>query len=200
MENGRCRLHGGLTPKGIASPHFKTGRYCKDKIPGAIREGYERAIADPDRLAVYEEVAILHARVQQLLNRLPNMDTSHRFAQVAGAWKKLREAQRNKSAEGVILAMGALDELIETGLSESQDDDRIWQEILSTFNVLRRLTVAETNRQVRMKALVSTEDAMRFARSILFAVQQHVHDPKALVAIEAQVREEIARESESLSK
>jgi hypothetical protein len=193
-------MHGGTQPRGIASPNFKHGRYCKDRIPGAIREGYERAIADPDRLAVYEEVAILHARVQQLLNRLPNVDTSHRFAQVASAWKKLREAQRQKSQEGVVLAMGALDELIETGMVESRNDDVLWHEILDTFNTLRRLTVAETNRQVKMKALVSTEDAMRFARSILYAVQKHVHDPKALTAIEAEVREEISRESENLSK
>jgi hypothetical protein len=26
---GRCRLHGGLTPIGIASPHFKHGRRSK---------------------------------------------------------------------------------------------------------------------------------------------------------------------------
>jgi len=29
MKNGRCRLHGGATPRGTDSPHFKTGRYSK---------------------------------------------------------------------------------------------------------------------------------------------------------------------------
>jgi hypothetical protein len=29
MRNGRCRLHGGMTPAAIASPHFKHGRYSK---------------------------------------------------------------------------------------------------------------------------------------------------------------------------
>jgi hypothetical protein len=29
MLNGRCKLHGGLTPLGIASPHFKHGRRSK---------------------------------------------------------------------------------------------------------------------------------------------------------------------------
>jgi hypothetical protein len=27
MPNGRCRMHGGATPGGVASPHFKQGRY-----------------------------------------------------------------------------------------------------------------------------------------------------------------------------
>lgn len=195
----RCRMHGGGSRRGIASPSFRHGRYCKDRIPGAIREGYERALADAERLAVYDEIAILHSRVQQLLDRLPSVETSYRPKQVASAWGKLKEAQRAKSAEGVVLAMGALDELIETSLVDAQDDDQVWSQILDTFNVLRRLTIAETNRQVKMKQLVSTEDAMRFARSILFAVQQHVRDQDALVAIEAQVREEISREADALN-
>ncbi len=29
MENGRCRMHGGLQPKGEASPNFVHGRYSK---------------------------------------------------------------------------------------------------------------------------------------------------------------------------
>jgi len=30
MPNGRCRLHGGRSLRGIASPTFKTGRYSKE--------------------------------------------------------------------------------------------------------------------------------------------------------------------------
>jgi hypothetical protein len=30
MRNGRCRLHGGKTPRGLASPHLKHGRYSQD--------------------------------------------------------------------------------------------------------------------------------------------------------------------------
>jgi hypothetical protein len=29
MQNGRCRMHGGMTPKGVDSPQYKTGRYSK---------------------------------------------------------------------------------------------------------------------------------------------------------------------------
>jgi hypothetical protein len=29
MQNGRCRMHGGTTPKGVDSPQYKTGRYSK---------------------------------------------------------------------------------------------------------------------------------------------------------------------------
>ena len=29
---GRCRMHGGKSLRGIASPRFKHGRYCKDLL------------------------------------------------------------------------------------------------------------------------------------------------------------------------
>ena len=29
MANGRCRMHGGLSLKGEASPRYKHGRYCQ---------------------------------------------------------------------------------------------------------------------------------------------------------------------------
>src|SRR5262245_44093579 len=32
MRNGRCRLHGGQTPSGIASPHFKHGKYARSRV------------------------------------------------------------------------------------------------------------------------------------------------------------------------
>lgn len=32
MANGRCRMHGGLSLRGLASPRYKHGRYSKDLI------------------------------------------------------------------------------------------------------------------------------------------------------------------------
>jgi len=32
MANGRCRMHGGKSLRGIASPRFKHGRYSKDLV------------------------------------------------------------------------------------------------------------------------------------------------------------------------
>lgn len=37
MRNGRCRLHGGKTPAGFASPHFKDGRRSKTLIGALLR-------------------------------------------------------------------------------------------------------------------------------------------------------------------
>ena len=72
MPNGRCRCHGGLTPCGIASPHFKHGRrsrYLKD-IPPALKAGYKASLRDPELHNMDEENALLTARIGELIRAL----------------------------------------------------------------------------------------------------------------------------------
>ena len=54
--------------KGIASPSFKHGRYSK-VLPKGLSTHYLRAQEDRDLLALREEVALVDARVAELLER-----------------------------------------------------------------------------------------------------------------------------------
>src|SRR5690606_3084472 len=65
----RCRLHGGLTPAGASHYNFKTGRYSK-VLPARLRERYEEAAADPELLALREDIALLDSRLDDLLKRV----------------------------------------------------------------------------------------------------------------------------------
>lgn len=68
-----------MTPRGIASPHMKTGRYSKS-LPTRLLADYESALADPDLIAVREELALLVARegelVAEIRDRPPGADTT----------------------------------------------------------------------------------------------------------------------------
>ena len=57
MPNGRCRLHGGKSPAGLASPHYKDGRYSK-ALPARLAARYATAEADPRLLELRDEVAL----------------------------------------------------------------------------------------------------------------------------------------------
>jgi hypothetical protein len=50
MTNGRCRLHGGKTPKGAAASQFSHGYYSKDpttkRLWQAIQRNYRSMLAD----------------------------------------------------------------------------------------------------------------------------------------------------------
>ena len=69
MANGRCRIHGGLQPQGIARPGFKTGRYSK-YLPARLAGRYEEAASDPELLALKDDIALLDTRIAQTVSAL----------------------------------------------------------------------------------------------------------------------------------
>ncbi len=58
MANGRCRLHGGKTPCGPASPHFKHGRYSKLLRDLRLAERFQAILADGELGELRREMAI----------------------------------------------------------------------------------------------------------------------------------------------
>lgn len=80
MSNGRCRMHGGSTPSGIASPHFRHGRYSK-VLAGGMLTAFQESLADPDLLELQREIALVDARVSKLLSSRP---TGQAWDEIAG--------------------------------------------------------------------------------------------------------------------
>src|SRR3972149_6206199 len=84
MTNGRCHIHGGKSPSGVASPHFKTGRYSKD-MPLHLAARYQQAVHDPQLLSLRDDVAVCESRISELLQRVSTGDERTR-------WDALRAA------------------------------------------------------------------------------------------------------------
>lgn len=66
----RCRLHGGATPRGAFSPHFKHGKYSR-YLPHDVRQMYQRALSDPDMISVRDEIALIRAMITHRLEHWP---------------------------------------------------------------------------------------------------------------------------------
>ena len=62
----RCRLHGGDTPQGIASPHYRGKGYSRS-IPAHLKDIYEAHFNDPDLLSLHKEIALCDTRIEDLL-------------------------------------------------------------------------------------------------------------------------------------
>lgn len=77
MPNGRCRVHGGMTPSGLAHPNTKTGRYSKD-IPTRLAAGYQQALSDPDLLQLNDEIRLTDSLMSELLERFDPSSATHR--------------------------------------------------------------------------------------------------------------------------
>lgn len=66
----RCYLHGGATPRGMMSPHYRGRGYSKD-IPSRLWDRYAQALADPTLLELTSEVSLVDTRMGELFAQLP---------------------------------------------------------------------------------------------------------------------------------
>lgn len=64
-----CRMHGGKSLRGIDAPNFKTGRYSKC-LPDRLAERYEEALNDAELTRLGDEIALVDARLQDVIERL----------------------------------------------------------------------------------------------------------------------------------
>jgi hypothetical protein len=65
-----CRYHGGHQARGIASVHWRGRGYSKD-LPTRLADRWRQAAADPALLELTSEVALVDARLGELLATLP---------------------------------------------------------------------------------------------------------------------------------
>ncbi len=72
-DRERCRLHGGLTPRGDDSPHFRTGDGANGearKHVRNLRKLYDAAKGDPELMFFRHDVALYEALRRQVTTRL----------------------------------------------------------------------------------------------------------------------------------
>src|SRR3954471_18287255 len=69
LPAGRCRLHGGRTPRGLANANTRSGRYSRD-LPTRVLLRYESALADPQLLSVRDDIALLQGAITDVMAEL----------------------------------------------------------------------------------------------------------------------------------
>lgn len=66
MANGRCRLHGGKTPSGPDSPHFKHGKYA-EAFKGAMALRFAKLQADEQPLDAIPDLNVQRVMLEQFI-------------------------------------------------------------------------------------------------------------------------------------
>ncbi len=184
QEGKRCRLHGGESVSGIASPTFKTGRYSK-VLPAALAARYETSLKDEELLALRDEIALLDARLNDLLTTLKVGAARKLWDILRGHYEDLRAAMGRRDTDAAGLALRALGAAIDTGSTESES----WAEIYSLIDQRRRLAESEGKRLVQMQQVITTEQALVLLSRIQQAIVENVTDKRALAAIAATISE-----------
>ena len=205
MSNGRCRLHGGKSLRGVDAPSFKTGKYSKYMPPEFARRVWKLS-QDPDIIVLREDIALLEARLSQLLERIEGTNLKQAWEEAgqhyqnfstatwrlsalreAGASKALMDQWEVRRAESYRL----LGEVLEKGVG----DAKLWKQISNLLERKRRLVESERRRLVDLKQMMTAEQILTMFASLAQAVKKHVRESGTLEAI----RDDFARATGQVS-
>src|SRR4051812_28166064 len=145
MKNGRCRMHGGSTPTGLASPHTRSGRWSK-MMPKRLRSRFELASNDAELLSLRTEVAALDAKMVGCFEELRDN---------AGPDSRTVLEQINDIVEHVKIWDSTTAEQRLQALAEAvrphRDAESTWVEIRSLMNQKAKLVMQESRRMIALE-------------------------------------------------
>jgi hypothetical protein len=171
-------MHGGTTPRGIASPHFKTGRYSR-YLPPRLAERFSESLADPDLLNLNREIALVDSRMEDLLKRVDSGESGRIWDALRTLNRDLRDAQRRRDS---VMVAETMEEISKT-ISAGNADYAAWGEIASLVNQRRGLVESERRRLLDMQNMVTAEQAMLLIAAVVDSIRRNVNDRHVLAAI-----------------
>lgn len=178
-----CYMHGGKSLSGLASPSLKHGRYSR-VLPVRLAGRYHEAQQDTDLLALRDEIALLDARLQDVLSRVDTGESGRIWSDLKAAAGELAHAKRTDDKIGQAIALNTILGLITTG----HQDYAAWQDVRSLLEQRRRTVESERKRLVEMQQTITVEKAMLLLGAVAGVIKAHVKDPKQLAAISADLQ------------
>src|SRR5262249_24598428 len=96
----RCKFHGGMSPVGIASPHYKHRRYSRamKHLAKDLALSYKRAVHDRELTSLRSELALLSVRGETLLEQLGAVEAPP-WGKVLDALVSFERAKRGKDKD-----------------------------------------------------------------------------------------------------
>lgn len=166
MANGRCRLHGGLSPSGLASPHYKTGEKSRFlPLPEQLAQTFEESFRDPELLSLRRQIALHEAREAELAEKLS--DGAPTAAAIRASWNEMKAARRAQDPVAIAAAWKAHEDAIDGDASNGH----IWSELRREATLIARLKDRENERLDRLHQRLSREQAIAFIRAMSTSVR-----------------------------
>lgn len=184
-------MHGGKALSGIAAPALKTGRYSKH-LPTRLMDRYQEARIDADLLALRDDIALLDARLEDVLAKVDTgeagetwralQETVHEFEKAErGANSTTRETKKAEYNHDREEAMRTIIVLCQAGMS----DYAAWNEVKALLEQRRKHAETEQKRLVAMQQMITASDAVLMQTAILDIIKRNVTDRATLIALSA---------------
>lgn len=157
-RNGVCYIHGGATPEGEGLPQTRTIEFTNalERARGAdFAATYDRAMNDPELLALTSEIALHKARITELLTD-DSQSMLDLLPQLQKAYRGSRDAYHAQNEDKFWSYFNELGDLIGVGMAEHAR----WTEFYPAVDNMRKLVTAEQQRRVTMAEFIAAEDMM----------------------------------------
>jgi len=170
MTNGRCKLHGGKTPRGVDNPNFKTGIHSKYiKIPN-LKKIYDSLVAaNVDPYDADPDMVLLLARQRHLLQSGDNRDN---WTEISKLWTVLRaglgRGATDSEKEAAMTTIPKLDGLIING--KAQNDKM--NEMYRVTEQIDRMRTRAVKRDIDTASLINPKLAIALFAQVLFVLQE----------------------------
>lgn len=174
-ENGRCKLHGGGAPTGVEAYAYKGRGYTRD-MPTRLAERFQASMDDPDLISVRSEIALIDARLGELLGRLDSKASIEAIKRLGQVVAELRfvidrpdlDDREEKLTSGV--------DVLEEVITAVHEDNASWREILETAQMRRRFADTERKREELLAGTLLSSQAMAFVSALQIAIHDIIPD------------------------
>lgn len=171
----RCRMHGGMTPRGINHYNYQGKGRSRD-IPAHLVADYHRAISDEELHTLTHELALFKARFDEQVRRLSSGESRGFIALLNEAADGLEAAARSGDAEKLRDALANVVGLIR----RAGNYESAWQDLSETTEKVAKLAQAEHKRRRDEKLLLPVEHANMMIGVLANIVRDEVKDKAVL--------------------
>ncbi len=146
----------------------------RDHLPKRLLESYDAALVDKELLLLRRDLALIEARIDDLLDRADTGESGN-------VWKELKttmKAFEHASRAGEEATAQAHFENIRDLILKGNEDYSIWGEISGLVEQRKRLVESERKRLMEMHQMISAERVMALMERIASVIERHVNDTK----------------------
>lgn len=194
MENGRCRNHGGASPKGLDHPRTKHGGYSK-YLPDALKDKYKEATTNEELLSLKDEMALVTTRLYELAEMVDEAGGKKKYAEIVDLWRRWHKAKSMDSKNARYIKQD-LDEAIE----HIEKDLQIWDEVTNLVNMKRKLVDSEQRKLNNLQQYVPTEKVMLFIGAVMDVVSNEIEGLEGVMMDEEMVGKTISTISKKIEQ
>ncbi len=170
MENGRCRMHGGASLRGMAHPNYQ-GKGHSRYIPKALEPAITAFLESGDPLDLIQPIATWEGRIDALLRSLDlESIPTDKWDKLREHWARLLVAGVAQDQQEVNINRRAIEEILETGGNEAE----IWKQIMAADEQRRKLISTEDKKRERKKGYMRAEEVRYQNQALRLAVMEGV--------------------------